>query len=304
MFPAHTVVKPIRVYENETNFVVEIPANQKIRASRIAGRRWDPRFVAWIYPKTIDCYESLKAEFQKDAELFDIRKPKRQPILEARVNVSDDDSNSEFEREWKELSENTSNIHTNFSEVSGKLDFLVSTVKSLEDASISLERMILARNLEAALNSDYDSAVDKSGSLDLSEQLELGLKHIAFESSGRDMSFKQHLEKYNPILKPERFVARTHEHLMHALAAISGDPNPSESAFSRYVNHVKDNGLVRNDREKKVPAILFMLNGHRNQIIHSKDMPEAELQNRAISYLMGVAQIWSEIASEPVEGDE
>lgn len=304
MFPAHTVGKPIRVYENETNFLVEIPASQKIRASRIAGRRWDPNFVAWIYPKTIDCYEALKTEFQKDADFFDIRKPKRQPILEARASISHDDLNSEFEREWRELSEHTSNIHSNFSEVSGKLDFLVSTVKSLEDASVTLERMILARNLESNLNSVHDYDSDKCETLDLSEQLELGLKRIAFESSGRDLSFKQHLEKFNPVLKPERFVTRTHEHLLHALAEISGDPNPSESAFSRYVNHVKNDGLVRNDREKKVPAILFMLNGHRNQIIHSKDMQESELQNRAISYLMGVAQIWSEIASQPVEGDE
>lgn len=304
MFPTQITAKPIKVFENDTNFLVEIPANQKIRASRIAGRRWDPNFVAWIYPKTIDCYEALKAEFQKDADFFDIRKPKRQPILEARRSTPNDDSSSDFEREWKELSEHTSDIHSNFSEVSGKLDFLVSTVKSLEDASISLERMILARNLESSLYSDQDSEADESHPLDLSEQLEIGLKRIAFESSGRDLSFKQHLEKYNPVSKPERFVTRTHEHLLHALAAISGDPAPSESAFSRYVNHVKDNALVRNDREKKVPAILFMLNGHRNQIIHSKEMSEAELQNRAISYLMGVAQIWSEIASEPVEGNE
>jgi len=113
MFPTQIAAKPIRVFENESNFLVEIPANQKTRASRIAGRRWDPNFVAWIYPKTIECYEALKTEFQKDADFFDIRKPKKQPILEARPSIPNDDSNSDFEKEWKELSEHTSNIHLN-----------------------------------------------------------------------------------------------------------------------------------------------------------------------------------------------
>lgn len=301
MFSNSNGVRPIRVFENDINFLVEIPASQKIRASRIAGRRWDPGLVAWIYPKTLDCYEALKAEFQRDADSFDIRKPKRKPAPEARLAQTSDEGDTDFEKEWKELSENTSNIHSSFSDVSGKIDFLVKTVQSLEDSSTSLERMIIARNLESSLSQENEAEIQCQESNVNDDTLELGLKHIAVESSGQDKSFKQHLDKYNPLSKPERFVMRTHEHLLRALAEIAGDTDPRESAFSRYVHHVKENDLVPNTREKNVPAILFMLNGHRNQVVHSKDMPEYELKNRAISYLMGVAQIWSEVASEPVE---
>ena len=163
--------------------------------------------------------------------------------------------------------------------------------------------MILAKNLEDNLNS-HGKVENSKEVLNLDEQLESVLNQIAFESSGQDESLKKHLQKYNPLSKPERFVMRTHEHLLHALAEIAGDRDPTESAFSKYVHYVKDNRLVENTREKNVPAILFMLNGHRNQIVHSRRMPESELKNRAISYLMGLAQVWSAVAAEPVEDFE
>ena len=303
MFQNNAGLKPIRVYENDDHFLVEIHASQKLRASRIAGRRWDASQVAWVYPKTLQSYEALKNEFQRDADSFEIRKPKRKPVPEAKLINVNEEPDQDFEREWKELSENTSNIHSNFSDVAGKIDFLVKTVQSLEDSTASVERMILAKNLEDNLNS-HGKVENSKEVLNLDEQLEAVLNQIAFESSGQDESLKKHLQKYNPLSKPERFVMRTHEHLLHALAEIAGDRDPTESAFSKYVHYVKDNRLVENTREKNVPAILFMLNGHRNQIVHSRRMPESELKNRAISYLMGLAQVWSAVAAEPVEDFE
>ena len=303
MFANQGAEKPIKVLENETHFLVEIPASQKIRASRIAGRRWDAHLVAWVYPKTLDCYESLKAEFSRDAVVFDIRKPKRKPIPEPVKSSVNNEADHDFENEWKEMSEKTSTIHNSFSDVTGKIDYLVKTIQSLEESSGSLERMILSRHLEAAIEGETESGNAEASSEDIAEQLESFLKNIAYESSGQDKSFKQHMEKHYPIAKPERFVMRTHEHLLKALAEMSGDVSPRESSFSKYVHYVKENELVPNTREKNVPAILFMLNGHRNQVVHSRNMPEYELKNRAVSYLMGVAQIWREVASEPVGDD-
>ena len=113
MFQNNAGLKPIRVYENDDHFLVEIHASQKLRASRIAGRRWDASQVAWVYPKTLQSYEALKNEFQRDADSFEIRKPKRKPVPEAKLINVNEEPDQDFEREWKELSENTSNIHLN-----------------------------------------------------------------------------------------------------------------------------------------------------------------------------------------------
>ena len=301
MFASEGVVKPIRVTENDTNYLVEIPASEKVRASRIIGRRWDPGLVAWVYPKNLDCYESLKAEFSRDADVFDIRKPKRKPVPEFNTTPLDEDGDSDFENEWKELSEKTTNIHSTFEDVTQKLDVLVATVKGLEDTNHAIEQMVIAQNLEKTLSKDREHGHAQKEEIDQKAMLEKFLKDIAYESSGKDESLRRLLDKHWPISKPERFIMRTHEHLLHALAEMSGDPEPKESSFAKYVTYVKDNHLVSDSRDKKVPATLFMLNTHRNQVVHSKHMPEYELTSRAISYLMGVAFIWRDVASEPVE---
>jgi len=303
VFSNSSAGKPIKVFENNTHFLVEIPASQKERASRIAGRRWDTNLVAWIYPKTIECYEALYKEFAKNSDEFEIRKPKRKSAPQAVKASVDNEADHDFENEWKEMSEQTSSIHNSLPDVSGKIDVLLKTVKSLEESSNSVEQMIISQRLEAVLEEDAE-ANNNSDSVDgNTDQLECLLKSIAYESTGNDESFNQHIDKYQPIVKPERFVMRTHERLLNSLAEMSGDLNPRESSFAKYVHYVKDNELVPNTREKNVPAVLFMLNGHRNQIVHSREMSEFELKNRSISYLMGVAHIWREVASEPV-GDE
>lgn len=291
--------KPIRVLENNTHFLVEISASQKIRASRIAGRRWDSQLVAWVYPKTIDSYEALKVEFSRDAVEFDIRKPKRKSVPVPVKSTVDDENDHDFENEWKEMSEKTSSIHDTFSEMTGKIDYLVKSVHSLEESNNSLEQMLLIDRLEASMDADKDSNSEVSKEIDAVEQFEQLLKEIALGTSEHDASFRQHLEIYRPLKQPERFIMRTHEHLLKSLAEMSGNHSPQESAFAKYVENVKANELV----PRHIPGVLFMLNSHRNRVVHSTSMSEHELQSRAIIYLMGVSHIWREVASEPV-GDE
>lgn len=293
--------KPIKVLENNTHFLVEISASQKERASRIAGRRWDAQLVAWIYPKTIECYEALKAEFQRDAAEFDIRKPKRKPLPEAVKTSVDSQDDHDFESEWKEMSEKTSNIDSSFSEVSSKVDYLVKMVQGLEESSDSLERMIIAERMESVIEKDQASSDDDSIKEVLSEKLEELLINIAYDVSGCDPSFKKHMEKLRPLGRSESFVIQTHERLLRSLKAISGVRPPEGTRFIDYVYYVKNNDLIPSTREKNEIGILLTLNGIRNQIAHPDNMSEYEIVSRAISYLMMLALIWREVASEQVD---
>jgi hypothetical protein len=56
----------IRLTQTKTEFLLQIPAAQKERAKRIQGRRWDPKRVCWVYPKTARILEELVAEFGDD----------------------------------------------------------------------------------------------------------------------------------------------------------------------------------------------------------------------------------------------
>ncbi len=74
---------PIKVTEDQWQFLVRIPANQKERASRIAGRRWNPKIERWVYPKTLSTYEALSEEFKRDCLKFASRRPEDSPSLKA-----------------------------------------------------------------------------------------------------------------------------------------------------------------------------------------------------------------------------
>lgn len=287
----------IKVYEENNKYLVKIQASQKLRASRIAGRRWDPGLVAWVYPRTLDCYEALKSEFERDADLFDIRKPKRMPVPHPPKLPTQEYEEGIYEDEWKDLTKKTANIHDEFSNVSIKMDALLKNFRILEASTNSIEKSL---NEQQAPKKQPNNDIDINSYSGL-KYLEKTLKLLAYEASGRDESFKNFFDQHNPLTKAEKFVLRTHEHLLHELAAIAGEANPTESKFASYIHAVKDGNLVPQERNHNVPSILFVLNNHRNSIIHAKGMSEFELLNRSITYLMNVALIWKDVASQPVD---
>ena len=98
----------------------------------------------------------------------------------------------------------------------------------------------------------------------------------------------------------KKFITRTHHFLGTELANIAGIPDTSRTTFLDRVNFLQEQGLLSTDKAKSVPQTLKTLNHHRNQVAHNSEMSDFELKGRAITYLMGVASIWDEVASEPV----
>ena len=294
--------KPIKVYENDTHYLVEICATQKHRASDIPKRRWNRHLTAWVYPKTAELYDALKTEFQKDAEVFDIKPPQVSRVSKA-SQMSVEEMQTRIEESQKKKTENRKNAEEKFDQqfiaVMDKLEGLTRHVEKIEDTNDAMQDLLLeqvshAEKFANNQNKDNESEV-------VSDQaLELSLMMIAFEASGRDESFKLYLEQHHPITKPERFITRTHHLLGTELANIGGIPDTSRTTFLDRVNFLQEHGLLSMDKAKSVPQTLKTLNHHRNQVAHNSEMSEFELKSRAITYLMGVASIWDEVASEPV----
>ena len=286
--------KPIKVYENETNFFVEICPTQKHRASNIPKRRWNRHIAAWVYPKTTELYEALKTEFQKDAKVFDIKCPVR-----PQISINDMKLRLENTRKLKAEKNKIAQgkLEQQFNAVIDKLDGLTRHIEKIEDCNDTMQDLLL----EQVSNTEkLTTNHEKESQIASDESLEMTLLLIAFEVSGRDDSFKLHLSKHHPITKPERFITRTHHLIGTELACIAGIPDTSRITFLERVNLLQEQNMFSSDRAKSVPQTLKSLNHHRNQVAHNINMSEYELKSRSISYLLGLASIWDEVASEPV----
>ena len=294
--------QPVQVTEVDNNYHVKIHATQKERASRIAGRRWDPNLVAWVYSKNLQTYEALKAEFQKDAEIFEIRKPKRVTTLKPAPHPTEEDD-SIYQDDWKDLTQKTDNIHEQFGGISNQLTSLLEEVRILGESNTALHSKLddhTPTETAPAPENEKDSNLDISKASD-QEALGEALIQIALASTKQDQSFAKWVKQHNPVTKPRDFVSCTHEHLLNQLKAIAGEKPYNGTSFADYIYLVKDRKLVSIDRSHNVPAILFTLNSQRNIISHTAGMNPTELMNRSITYLMNTALIWQDFASEPTE---
>ena len=286
--------KPIKVYENESHFLVEISASQKERASDIPKRRWNRHLTAWVYPKTTELYDALQAEFQHDAEVFDIKRP-------AVPRVSLEEMESSIEKFKERNAENRKSaqekLDQQFNAVLDKLDGLTKHVEKIEDSHDAMQELFIEQGTKAvkhtANNENEHQVADD-------EPLEMALILIAFEASGRDESFKKHLSNHHPITKPERFITRTHELLHKELVKIAGETDTIHYRFHEVVSFLRSNKLLNDTAKKSIYHTLNALNSFRNTIAHPKELSDSELKSHAISYLMGIAYVWDEVASEPV----
>lgn len=96
--PFNTKLAAIEVFEDDTHFLVRIHPENRDRAKKIVGRQWDGGRRAWVYLKDQSTYEALVEEFKKDADSFNIRRPKTErppgskpPVREPEDNEIDED---------------------------------------------------------------------------------------------------------------------------------------------------------------------------------------------------------------------
>jgi hypothetical protein len=294
---------PIEVTEDQSQFLVRIHASQKERASRIAGRRWNPEIERWVYPKTLPIYEALTEGFKRDASLFEIRKPPSRRLPKPESHPHDDDQSLD---EWKDLNDKTSEIHEKFNALDEQISAILGAVRTVEDLTRETQDLVKAQpENTAAIPQELPVAPH---SLDLSQRDDLKIMQkallvLAFAASGHDQSFAGWVSKHEPLLLPDRFVSATHEKLKAAIAQILGEVDYESIDFVELIHQLKKRNVMGLDpRENgRIGNLLFAMNQHRNRFGHQSGFTESERLSRSIIYLFNLALVWPHVASEPVE---
>lgn len=307
--PFDTKSGPIEVSEDETHFLVRIHPSDRYRAKKIVGRQWDGSRKAWVYPKDPPTYEALLEEFQKDADSFDIRKPKTQrpPGIQPPNNDEED-----FEDEIIERSDALGKINEELEQVHIALE-------SLKEYAVEQDRKLdsLREIQEATTEPKVIESLPKS--LNLNRQQEIKLVEDALieivsysvknlSTTNGKHSFHKWISEYHSLSHPVDFVTTTHEFLKEQLGKLVEDEDPRTS-FQELIHIAKNEDLIfydkNNPANKPTPIdILFDLNHHRNRIAHGSSLSRWEKSHLSILYLMNLALVWSKVVIEPGDNDE
>jgi len=317
---------PIEVFEDDTHFLVRIHPENRDRAKKIVGRQWDGDRKAWVYPKDQPTYEALAEEFQKDADIFDIRRPKtkRPAGIKPPVNEPDD---SEFEEQILEEIRSIGGIGENQDKIFSELEQIRVIIESLRDTSanqnLTLEE--LRANQEETSNAltkfkQPIQQIVKTEAVEVlpnflnldkpkeKELLEKALIELACLTVGEEKQlFRQWVSQHHPLSRPADFVSETHELLKKHLSKFLKDENDRVD-FIDLIQRARDENVFFSDRPdptvKPIP-ILYTLNGIRNRFAHPPvNFSQPEKWSRAVLYLMNLALIWSKVVMEAEEGDE
>jgi hypothetical protein len=305
-------VRPIEVIEDDTHFLVRIYPEIRDRAKKISGRSWDGSRQAWVYPKTPFTYDALKEEFERDAQIFNLRRPKVQ--RPAGIKPSFKELDDEFEeqvldeiRALEGIGESQGKMHDQLEQIQGILESLKDIATN---HSRSLDEVLETQEKATKTLNKFDVPIQKfvevqkeevlPDSIDLTRQKEIELFEKALITivclipTQKD-SFRDWILKYHPIIYPSDFINEAHEFLRNKIAdALAVDPRTD---FGKLVQQAKEESIYVSDLPDKTVKpipILFTLNNIRNRFAHPPlNFSQEDKWSRSILYLMNLALVWS-----------
>jgi hypothetical protein len=316
-------LSPTEVFEDDTHFLVRIHPENRDRAKKIVGRQWDGDRKAWVYPKDPLTYEALVEEFQKDAENFNIRRPKTKRPVGIKPPVEEPD-NDEFEDQLLEEIRSLGELGESQEKMYGELEQIREMLSSLKDVALNQSRILEefrgTQDEAAKVLVKFEPPIQQTAkaeilkvlpnSLDLTKQREIELVEkaliiVACCTAKGQRSFCEWVNKSKPLREPSGFVIKTHEFLKKQLGRLVGDENP-HTRFDALIKKARNDSLIY--RNESNPAdrpisILFTLNEHRNCFGHP-DFDQWEEWSRSILYLMNLAMVWSKVVIEPEDENE
>jgi len=306
-------IGPIEVSEDNRHFLVRIHPEDRGRAKKIAGRQWDGERRVWVYSKNIFTYNALVEEFQTDADIFNIRRPKTKRTAGIKSPSEELDSEKFQDRSLEELhllgagqgkihselnqirqmqesiNDLVSNHSQYFEELSERQEETIITVNALKSSAKDKIKTKKVEILPETLN------LNKRKEMLLIEQV---LLTIVYETSGKNESLLKWMRKHSPLERPAEFVNTTHELLKEQLEKIVVGETNSEVSFSDLVHKAQRDNLIYSHHHDstKVFPILRSLNDVRNRFAHARGIfSPYEQWTRSILYLMNLALVWPKI---------
>lgn len=127
----------IKITETETEYLLFIPANQKLRA-RVSQTRWDPARQCWVYHRKISTYYALIKEFAAD------------------LTSSSSSTNPQEDEQKRQLQ--------------GEIDYLKDTVSEMEDIILTkadeIESLQAEGRQKNEVNSKLQEEIDRLRKID------------------------------------------------------------------------------------------------------------------------------------------
>lgn len=315
---------PIEVLQDDNHFLVRIHPENRDRAKKIAGRQWDGERRAWVYPKDLNTYNALVAEFQADADTFDIRRPKtkrpaglKPPPEELDTDESEEQLLDEL-RSLGDLGEKQGMIQDELVQIHQMLESISDIaidqrryLKEFQEYQDETTKMLRSINSQAKekVKTEIVEVIPENLDLDKRKHLALmeqALVAIAYNTSGKNESFLKWMQSHPLLERPVEFVNTTHELIKVQLENIVGETNPGVS-FYDLINQAKRENMIFSSRYDtvKIFPTLFNLNDIRNRFAHARGVfHQYEKWTRSILYLMNLALIWPKIMMEPDNGAE
>lgn len=322
--PATSTHGPIRVKEDTTHFLVEIHPKDRDRAKLIPGRRWDGKRKAWVYEKTTQAYEALTSEFKRDAQEFDIRKPKSEPpatiedphllnYFELVESMQDESEEPKRGADATNIQEELSGIRSIVEDVRDSFLGQEIILEEIREAQTELQEIAQTPPEQPAAPTSPQQPVEPivrevevlPASLDTTKKkhmrlLENTLKHLANSSSGHSASLQKWIDGHQPLMQPYQFVNQTNEYLKKQLRILLDEPDRTES-FSDLLKQAHDQSLFFVDRDDliRTESGLHILKNIRNKFGHPPPKFTREEQcNLSTKYLMTLALIWQQIETD------
>jgi hypothetical protein len=314
----------IEVSEDDTHFLVRIHPGNRDRAKKIFGRQWDGDRKAWVYPKEPSIYEALVDEFQKDADNFNIRRPKTQRPAGIKPPAKEPDDD-EFEEQLLEEIPSLGDSGQSQGKIHSELEAMRVMLESLRDDAShqrrTLEELRETQKEATKALTKFEPRIQQvvktkpvevlPDSLDLTKQkeielLEKALIRIACSTANEKKSFCDWVSKHAPLDRPRDFVSETHEFLKEQLGKIVEDEDPDKD-FYNLVKKAENENLIYSERFDPIKPIPLLknLNAIRNRFSHSRgEFSQSERWNRSILYLMNLALVWSKVVMEAEDCDE
>jgi hypothetical protein len=308
---------PVVITEVANYFLVRIPSDQGERARQIPGRQWDGNRKMWVFPKDLQTYKALEAEFKAGADVFAIRRPDNSGVVQPtqspqvfkETQTDSPNTEEEFEEQLTVVAQKESVQNQELESMYGLLLGVqegMTVQRRLLDAILQKhdefsERLDAVEKKPKAVSKEIQIVKELPDLLDLSQTpdlklLEKALIGIAFVTCGRDQTFMNWVVKQKPLLTPFDFICTTHELLKQQLEKISGWGH--ERNFWELVDHIRKEELIFCDRSDPIQVfyVLGAMNSIRRQFGHPRSaIGEAEKMARSILYLMNLALVWPRV---------
>ena len=276
------------VTEDKDNYYIRIAANDRERAKRIPGRRWDPGILKWICPKTQTAFDAINREFVRSSDLVKIGPPLA-PTAPAPQPTGED--RRTLAPAW---AGDLTGIPNELNDLRAQSAANAETL----DKILEVQKAVFSR-----ISAPEPAQVPQEP--DMNAIFSAQLRKLALRAAGNDPSLAALVEEtFDVISAPVDLVSRLHQHVEQSLREFVGETDRSVN-FPTLVEHAEGLGYFPKSTPIRIAQSLKTMNHLRNLLVHpsqEKGMTRELRAPMATMYFVYLAIVWPYFASEqPLE---